>query len=174
MWFCQGNGWGQYGMTVLPLLAVSVIEMKRWRMKKLFILVAFLIIIGFISKARFAFEMQNYKNPFIISYKQFLRDSKYVDYNSFVAYNCDPNFYLADDIRPAAPFFSLQDFAIGRNEHLREVVVNSFKEKCPQWILLKYEDKNEVAIHNILHQYYNIVKEDKKNKLTLYRYNDHN
>ena len=174
IWFCQGNGWGQYGMTVLPLLAVSVIEMKRWRMKKLFILVAFLIIIGFISKARFAFEMQSYKNPFIISYKQFLRDSKYVDYNSFVAYNCDPNFYLADNIRPAVPFFSLQDFAIDRNEHLREVVVNSFKEKCPQWILLKYEDKNEVAIHDILHQYYNIVKEDKENKLTLYRYNDNN
>ena len=49
-----------------------------------------------------------------------------------------------------------------------------FKEKCPQWILLKYEDKNEVAIHDILHQYYNIVKEDKENKLTLYRYNDNN
>ena len=167
IWFCQGNGLGQYGMTVLPLLAVSMIEIKRLSMKKFAIVVVILVVIGFLSKARFAFLMQNYQNPTVIAYKAFLKESN-VDYNSFVAYNCDPNFYLAENVKPAAPFFSLQDFAIGRNETLRKLIIHSFNEKRPHWILLQYDEDETPAINELLNKYYRMVKCDKENKIVLY------
>lgn len=169
LWFCQGNGFGQYGMTVYPLLAISMIEMKRLRMKKFAIVVVILVVIGFLSKVRFAVIMQKNQNTTVIAYKTFLKESN-VDYNSFVAYNCDPNLYLAEQVKPAVPFFSLQDFAIGRNEHLRKLIIHSFKKKRPHWILLQYDDDETPAINELLRKYYRMVKYDKTNKIVLYEY----
>lgn len=170
IWFCQGNGLGQYGMTVLPLLAVSMIEIKRLSMKKFAIVLVILVVIGFLSKARFAFLMQKYENTSLIAYKTFLKESN-VDYNSFVAYNCNPNFYLAEQVKPAVRFFSLQDFAIGRNEHLRKLIIHSFNEKRPHWILLQYNNDKIPAIYELLNKYYRIVKYNKENKIVLYECN---
>ena len=172
LWFCQGNGLGQYGMTVYPLFAVSMIELKRLSLRKTAVFVALLIIIGFASKVRFAIIMQNYQNLSVMAYEDFLNDTD-ISYNSFVAYNCDPNIYLADDIKPAVPFFSLQDFAIGRNEHLRQEVVASFVEKCPQWILLHRLNNKEPAIQELLNNSYRIVKYDQPQQLILYEYDVH-
>lgn len=172
IWFCQGNGFGHYGMTVFPLFTISLIEMKRLRMKKLFIFIVFLVFIGFLSKLRFAFHMRNYQNSSVIAYKEFLKDVHNINYNSFVTYNCDPNFYIAENIKPAVSFFSLQDFAIKRNENLREEIVKAFTEKHPQWILLEYDNEIIPAIHGLLNHHYQIVKYNKVNKLTLYKYYD--
>lgn len=169
LWFCQGNGFGQYGMTVFPLLAVSMIELKLLSMRKTALFFVLLVMIGFASKARFAIIMQDYENTTVKGYEEFLKGTN-VDYHSFVAYNCDPHLYLADNIKPAAPFFTLQDFAISRNEQLRKLVADAFNEKHPQWILFSSFKDEQPAIQKLLNNSYRMVKYDKVNQLTLYEY----
>ncbi len=169
VWFCQGNGFGHYGMTVFPLTAIALSEICKMKFRKVFVAVVFILAAAATSKIRYMWIMYNYHNTEITCYKEFLRQSPIADYSSFVAYNCSPNIYLALDIRPVTPFFALQDFAIERNPLLLDDVMKAFTTRQPQWILLSKKDDEQPQIHRILDTDYCVVKQDEKAHLILYK-----
>lgn len=132
-------------------------------------LVILLIAIGSTSKVRFMSSVYHWQSEEVAQYQAFLKTETDIDYTSFIAYNCDPNLYLALDVCPAGRNFSLQDFAISRNPLMKEFVIESFQEKQPTWVLLSYTETSPVAIHQILKDGYQLVKHNKQQHLKLYR-----
>ncbi len=169
IWFCVSNGFGHYGMIVFPLFCLSLIEMRKLNLHRLFMLAILLITVGSVSKVRFMHVMYHWQSEEVIQYQEFLKTETAIDYTSFVAYNCDPNIYLALDICPAVQNFALQDFAISRNHLMKEFVIESFREKRPTWVLLFYNEKSPVAIHQLLKDRYQLVKHNKHQHLKLYQ-----
>ena len=169
LWFCQGNGFGHYGMIVFPLFAIAMIEISNLRLKTMFVSVIAIMLIASASKFRYMYILYNWQNTEVADCREFLKKISDIDYSSFVAYNCTPNIYLDLDIRPAVPFFSLQDFAISRNLQLRNDIVSSFQEKQVEWILLSEDDTEQPYIQPILNKYYHIAATQKKGNLFLYK-----
>lgn len=157
VWFCQGNGFGHYGMTVLPLFAIAFIEIAELRLRTLAVCIITAMFVACASKVRYMFVIRDRVNDYVSAYTDILESVHGIDYSSFVAYNCDPNIYLALDIRPANPFFALQDFAIERNPLLRNDIVSSFRSKRPEWILLAKPEDETVNIQPMLDESYTIV-----------------
>ena len=168
VWFCQGNGFANYGIIVYPLFAVVMIVIYQSQLKPLGVIVGILLIIGLASKVRFMFVMYHWENKQVTACMQFLKNHPQVNYDSFVAYNCDPNIYLVLDCRPAATFFSLQDFHVKRNPVILEEMTATFKKKQPQWILLSHDEEVAPSIQPILDDTYTIVSTDQQNNLTIY------
>ena len=173
LWFCQGNGFGHYGMIVFPLFAIAMIEISNLRLKTMLISVIAIMFIASASKFRYMYILYHWQNTEVSDCREFLKKISDIDYSSFVAYNCTPNIYLDLDIRPAKPFFSLQDFAISRNLQLRNDIVSSFQEKQVEWILLSKDSIEQPYIQTILDKDYRIVATQEKDNLFLYKKDKH-
>ena len=52
IWFCQGNGFGHYGMTVFPLFAIAMIEMSELRLRTLTICVIATMIVACATQSK--------------------------------------------------------------------------------------------------------------------------
>ena len=170
VWFCQGNGFGHYGMTVLPLFAIAMTEITLLRLRPVAVGVVGIMLVACLGKVRYMYMIHDKRNVRVSACSSFLKSVPGINYSSFVAYNCDPNIYLALDIHPANAFFALQDFAIGRNSMLRSDIVSSFRMRQPEWILLKREEDEAPAIQPILEESYTIAAVGKSgNPLILYR-----
>ena len=172
IWFCQGNGFGHYGMIVFPLFAIIITYIRKYEMRKTFIIFMLLILIGFASKIRNVFVMYHWQNETIKNYKCMLQQVPTVDYTSFVAYNCHPAIYLEKNILPANRFFAMQDFGNGRLDVQKQLILESFDRSSIKWILMNDEDESEVNIKNILSDRYHIVCSDDKHHLKLYKLNE--
>ena len=169
LWFCQGNGFGHYGMIVFPLFTIAMIEIANFRLKPIFVSVIGIMVIASASKFRYMYTLYHWQNTEVSDCRKFLKSVSDVDYSSFVAYNCTPNIYLDLDIRPAVPYFSLQDFAIGRNQQLRNDIISAFQERQVEWILLSKDSTEQPYIQEILDKDYNIVATQKEKYLFLYK-----
>lgn len=168
IWFCQGNGFGHYGMTVFPLLALAFMELDRLPARWLRYAAVLLILVGCASKVRFVATMHRSTEPRLAEYHAFLAASPAVDKTSFVAYNCLPQFYLDSDIRPAAPFFALQDLSEERISQVSALILDCFRQRKVRWILLSTGDEPP-AIQPLLDECYERVSYDKEKQLALYR-----
>ena len=172
VWFCQGNGFGHYGMIVFPLFTIIIIAIRKYEMRKTFMIFMLLIAIGFASKIRNVFMMFQWQNETIKNYKCMLQHVPTIDYTSFVAYNCHPALYLEMDVFPANRFFAMQDFGIGRLDIQKQLILESFDHSSIKWILMNDEDESEVIIKNFLSERYGIVCSDDKHHLKLYKLNE--
>jgi len=169
LWFCQGNGYGHYGMTVYPLFAFAMTEILGKRRWLFFALCSLLYIIGAFSKVRFMFAMYNWDNKEVAEYRQFLGRVTSIDYTSFVAYNCDPNLYLELDVFPAVPVFSLQEMGKDRIPEWRDFLLSLFQREQPRWILVNRGiDKDTLMIQPMLNENYQMVMRDPHNHIELY------
>ena len=170
IWFCQGNGYGHYGMTVFPLYALIVIELSLRRYKKALLLFCIVISIGFCSKVRYMSVIRKWQNPNVTDCHQFLHAHPEVDYSSFVAYNCDPHVYFDMNVRPASSFFCLQDFVVSRIPDLKEELIQSYTTNHVRWILLSFAQMplDQVIIRDMLNRDYELVTVEEDSKLILF------
>jgi hypothetical protein len=172
IWFCQGNGFGNYGTIVLPLFPIAMIEVHRLRSRTLLFAVVAIMMVACGSKIRWMHYLYSYTNQERVDIQAFLHRSPEVDYSSFVAYNSTPYIYLERDIRPAAPFFTLQDFFRDRIPGWDSIIVTTFTAKRPEWIMVKrdaYESNETLLIQPLLDESYRLVSSDREKGLDLYR-----
>ena len=170
LWFCHSNGYAHYGMTVFPLYAIIVMELAHHNFRAGLIVFLTATVIGCGSKVLYMCKMAHWQNPQVAQCRQFLSHTPQVDYSSFVAYNADPNIYLDLDVRPAVPFFCLQDFVVSRIPNLRDSLYHSFNNSKVKWILISYDQRplHQVVILDILKEDYKIEKEDIQTKWILF------
>ena len=170
VWFCQGNGYGHYGMIVYPLFAWVMMEFmdkKRWL---LMLVCSVIIITGAISKVCYMYVMYHWENREIIECRQFLDKVPSLDYTSFVAYNCNPNLYLDLSVFPAVPVFSLQEMGRDRIPEWKDYLLTLFQKKQPKWILVnRAQNKNTLIIQPLLDKNYQMVSSDPQKQLELYK-----
>ena len=170
VWFCLGNGYGHYGMIVFPLFALAMIELRKMKFTYLTYAVALLLLIGAASKVRYMYVMYHWENKEVTDCQAFLHQNPTIDYSSFVAYNCDPNLYLAEDIRPAVPVFALQEMGKDRIPQWTSFVTNLFLTHQPQWILVKRTSTtSQLMIQSILDTHYQLQLSDSDRQLELYK-----
>lgn len=170
IWFCQGNGYGHYGMTVFPLFLLAILEIKKMRMQYSYYIVSILLIIGCSSKLLFVSKMNNIHNQEIKDCRLFLNSNSHIDYSSFIAYECLPDIYLTENIRPSVPIFSLQEMGKDRIPEWHQYVLTKFEKYKPKWILVK-DDENikNIMIKPLLNKHYILENSDYKKKLKLYK-----
>lgn len=170
LWFCQGNGYGHYGMIVYPMFAWAVMELLGRRLWLAFWTVSLAIIVGALSKVRFMYIMYHWDNTDVAACRQLLDREPSLDKTSFVAYGCDPNLYLDLDVRPAAPVFSLQEMGRDRIPEWKDFLSSMYREKHPRWILVCREmGGDSLIIEPMLEESYLLVSQDTENNLELYR-----
>ena len=170
LWFCQGNGYGHYGMIVYPMFAWAVMELLGRRLWLAFWTVSLAIIVGALSKVRFMYIMYHWDNTDVAACRQLLDREPSLDKASFVAYGCDPNLYLDLDVRPAAPVFSLQEMGRDRIPEWKDFLSSMYREKQPRWILVCREmGGDSLIIEPMLEESYLLVSQDTENNLELYR-----
>ena len=168
IWFCLGNGYGHYGMTVFPLFCLAMTEIHNMKLHTLSVAISLLVIIGAASKVRFMYIMYNWENKEVSECRQFLADVPCIDYSSFAAYECDPNLYLALNIRPAVPVFSLQEIGRDRIRGWDSFLTSLFQKSLPKWLLVKrYQTEDNIIIQPILNKNYEMVADS--NELELYK-----
>ncbi len=170
IWFCQGNGFGHYGMTVFPLLLLAILEIKKMRMQYAYFIVSIVLLIGCSSKLLFMSKINNMHHQEIEDYHLFLKSNPHIDYSSFIAYECLPDIYLTENIRPEVPVFSLQEMGKDRIPQWHQYVLTKFYQYKPKWILVK-DDENikNIIIKPLLNKYYILKHSDNKKKLKLYK-----
>jgi len=170
IWFCQGNGFGNYGTIVLPLFPIALIEINRLQSRTLLVAVMAAIIVGCGSKIRWMHYLYNYTNKEMSDIRQFLHQAPFIDYSSFVAYNCTPHIYLEKNVCPAVPIFSLQDFGRSRIPEWESFVLSSFLAKLPEWILVnRRHSDGALIIQPLLDKNYRMVSHDAETQLELYK-----
>ena len=168
VWFCQGNGFGHYGMIVFPLFALSIIEANKLRMRFLPYAVSLLLLFGCATKVHFMFFIYQWKNKEVTQCRQLLEKVPEVDYSSFVAYNCNPNIYLDLNICPSVPYFALQGIAEEKVIPLSTDIYNSFRMVKPKWVLVS-ERGGGNSVRTFIADNYSPVISDRESQLTLYR-----
>lgn len=149
-----------------------MIEVHRLRSRTLLFAVVAIMMVACGSKIRWMHYLYSYTNQERVDIQAFLHRSPEVDYSSFVAYNSTPYIYLERDIRPAAPFFTLQDFFRDRIPGWDSIIVTTFTAKRPEWIMVKrdaYESNETLLIQPLLDESYRLVSSDREKGLDLYR-----
>ena len=169
LWFCQGNGYGHYGMIVYPMFAWAMMEIVKRRLW-LFWVVALAVVVGAVSKIRFMCIMYHWDNTEVAACRRLLYKEASLDKTSFVAYGCDPNLYLELDVQPAVPVFSLQEMGRDRIPEWKDFLSSMYREKQPRWILVcRNMGGDSLMIEPMLSENYRKVSEDKEMQLELYR-----
>lgn len=69
VWFCLGNGYGHYGMIVLPLFAIALTQIEMFSLSKLRTAIVVAILIGSASKLLFVTVMFDYENTDLKDYR---------------------------------------------------------------------------------------------------------
>lgn len=176
LWFLRGYGFAHYGIISLPLVAIaflelrSLVEERRGKVLRMGT-TAIVITYAFITLSSCWYSYHLYdtlyrENTALATYRSFLKDIPPSYKQSFVAYNCNPDFYLYEDIRPACRFFTLQDFESKSSPTLNQIMRESFGRCDAEWIMVAGKAER---ISDILAKRYKVVKEDKVNRLALYR-----
>ena len=169
IWFCQGNGYGHYGMTVFPLFFLAILEIKKMRMQYSYYIVSIILLIACFSKILFVSNINNIHNQEIKDYHLFLNNNPHIDFSSFIAYGCLPDIYLTENIRPSVPVFSLQEMGKSRIPEWHDYISNQYSQYKPKWILIK-DDNNikNIIIQSLLNKQYILKYSDTGKKLKLY------
>ena len=170
LWFCQGNGYGHYGMIVYPMFAWAAGELLGRRLRLAFAVVSLAVMVGALSKVRFMCTMYHWDNEEVRACRRFLEQEPMLDYTSFVAYGCDPNLYLELDVHPAVPVFSLQEMGRERIPEWTDFLLSMYAEKQPRWMLVCRDmGGDSLIIEPLLARSYRQVSSDPVHHLELYR-----
>jgi hypothetical protein len=170
IWFCQGNGYGHYGMTVYPLLLLAILIIKKMRMQYAYYIVSIILLIGCTSKLLFVTKINDMHNQEIEDCHLFLKSNTHIDYSSFIAYECLPDVYLTENIRPSVPIFSLQEMGKTRIPEWNQYVITKFSQYKPKWILVKEDEYvQNIMIKPLLNKQYILENFDSNKRLKLYK-----
>lgn len=175
VWFLRGNGYSHYGLISLPCICIAFLEMKtilkrssvrllHYSCITLFFLYGFITVGSCIYSYRM-FNSMYIKNEELQQYRAFLKDIPADFRQSFIAYNCNPDLYLYDNIVPCYRFVALQDFQCRNSNSLKAKMREEFSGNA-KWILVKGHAR-EIA--PILETRYTVFKNDASCDLRLYK-----
>ena len=174
-WIIKSYANANYTISFLPILFVALIELStlyKNNKKKLYLtgiyVIGIIILIGTGNYIRttlcygtVAKDMEKDAQYQINMLKDIPKKDSYIFYNGL------PYVYATQNIHPYYPYWICQDWAIENGMSLRKKVRDCYAKGDVKWIIIfDYEHSN---IKDILLKRYFIYKEDKKNKLTLFR-----
>ena len=174
LYLIRSNGYAHYGIISLPLLCVSLLEIKvvyeessimqlRWIKNAICVIYMSIVVAYNIHSAR-VFVNNYLDNEELNRYDSFLSDIPKDYKNSFIAYNPSPHIYFYMNIMPKYRFFVFQDFGANINEKYNEMLKQTYSKCTAEWILVENSD---YAIKDVLHSGYEIYKKDQG--MILYR-----
>lgn len=174
-WIIKSYANANYTISFLPILFVALIELStlyKNNKKKLYLtgiyVIGIIILIGTGNYIRttlcygtVAKDMEKDAQYQIKMLKDIPKKDSYIFYNGL------PYIYATQNIHPYYPYWICQDWAIENGMSLRKKVRDCYAKGDVKWIIIfDYEHSN---IKDILLKRYFIYKEDKKNKLTLFK-----
>lgn len=176
-WIFKSYANANYTISFLPILIVAFIELstlyhKSRKVASVYAIygIGFICLIGMGNYIRIASSSDSdiAKNSMQEDVNLQIKMLKLIPKNeSFIIYNGLPYIYATLSIKPYYPYWICQDWAIENGLSLRKKVRECYQNGNAKWILVfDYEHSN---IKDILQKRYNIQKENKKGKLTLFK-----
>ncbi len=170
----KSYGNANYAITFLPLLFVVFIDARR-RQTGLPARIAALATTAVIAMG-FANYLRIYRTqiPHLSDSEELqasLRMTARVPReDSFIAYNCLPYIYLADDRLPCYKYFAGQDWYTVNAASIKGDIRRSFARLAARWVLVK--DMETTCIRDILQAHYRVVLSDERLNIKLLRLNE--
>ena len=174
-WIIKSYANANYTISFLPILFVAFIELStlyKTDKKELYLagiyMISTVILIGTGNYIRTTLYYESIA-------REMRKDAQFqIDMindipkeDSFIIYNGLPYIFATQNIRPYYPYWICQDWAIDNGMSLRSKVRDCYAKGDVKWIIAY--DYEHSHIKDILLDRYSISKEDKKNKLTLFR-----
>lgn len=178
VWLNKSYGFLHYGLLLVPYFVIIVIELKRIStlvrlpgaiyLKKIIVAYIIFVVLGASIESKYIYV--NYYQHVITGKEDIYvlqkRDLSTMinlanrvpddEMDSFVAYNCYPGLYIAENIVPDCKYFALQDWQSLHSEVLLQQIRNDFIACSPKWVLV-YECYEPVGIQDILNDQYMCV-----------------
>lgn len=180
IWLLKSNGFSHYGLICFPYMCIAFLEIynlykssdsKLIKCTSKYSMAFILIIAICINLSRVKLYISFIKPDVEVSAcKQMLKYVPINDRNYFIAYNCHPEIYLLNDIKPCYRFFVLQDFQTNIGGSLLPKLLSDFSTCKAKWILIKGAP-NKTQINAILNTRYTLYKNN-FSKLYLYKRNN--
>ena len=175
VWLLRGNGYPHYGLISLPCICIAFLEVKLMvenassRAFRGFVIslsaLYGLVTMVYCARSYLVFMSLYDENTELARYRTLLGDLP-ADYRrSFIAYNCNPDLYLYENIVPCYRFFVFQDFECHGSNSLKAKMREEFSGNA-KWILVKGHAR-EIA--PILETRYTVFKNDASCDLRLYK-----
>lgn len=156
-WLFGSNGYAHYGLLCFPALCVVVNEIGSAlcsNQKRTILLTALFLMFGVtvfglrLHRTIGYSQVQSNPDPQTLI-DQIPEDER----NSVIMYNCEPELYYYNDIKPDNPYFSQQDFESCRGESLKKRVFDEFTTRNTKWLLYRSWIEESVIRTIIDHQY---------------------
>lgn len=170
-WLFGSNGYAHYGLLCFPALCVLVNEIGSTlcsNQKRTFIFTAIFLMFGVtvfgLRLHRTIGYSQVESNP---APQILIEQIPEAERNSVVMYNCEPELYYYNKIKPDNPYFSQQDFESCRGESLRKRIYEEFSMRNTKWLLYR-SWVEESVIMPIIDQQYELYSQS--GKYTLYKH----
>lgn len=167
----KSYGNANYAITFLPLLFVVFIDARRrqTRLPARMAALATVLVIGmgfanYLRIYRTQIPHLSDSDELKVSLRMTARIPRE---DSFIAYNCLPYIYLADDRLPCYKYFAGQDWYTMNAASIKGDIRHSFGQLTAQWVLVK--DMETSCISDILRANYRVVLSDKRLNIKLLR-----
>lgn len=174
-WIVKSYANANYTISFLPILFVALIELSslyETNKKRIYLigtyLICSIITIGAGNYIRTTLCYSSVAKDMRLDAQHQINMLKEIPKkDTYIFYNGLPYIYATQNIRPYYPYWICQDWAIENGISLRKKVRECYAKGNIKWIIIfDYEHSN---IKDILLHRYSIYKEDKVNKLTLFR-----
>lgn len=144
-WLMKGNGYGHYAIIALPYPCISLVELyllykehQKVVFKHIGIVVstlyALLVVAGIFHGAKLINLYKN--NEQLATFREIVKQLPEDYKKSFLAYNCPPDIYIYENIKPACRFFTMQDWEVHCSSTLEPKMNVALEESKPEWIVL--------------------------------------
>lgn len=169
-WLYHSYANANYTIINIPFVCVAAIE-ARHAIRRMGVLPRFAVAgLTLVVLAGFANHLRVFRSYFIYNeqtYKHILTGVDPAYKKSFVAYNCEPEIYLAENIQPHYRFFVCQDWAVYNGSSLISKLRETYEKGDAEWILV-YDFAN-CRIRDIIQRRYDLYRTDTANGLMLFR-----
>lgn len=166
LWIFTSNGFVHYSIIGIPYICIAMCEYVHIKEKQNSGVVQVLNTIAvisvlffcvqslFISQKTLRLLLKIDVNDNNMAFEELLENVPKEEWDSVMAYNVSPEFYLYNGIRPCYKFFGFQDLQVRHNPEFRDLLREPYLSCEAKWIVV--EDYAS-SISDILHEHYDLV-----------------
>ena len=166
LWIFTSNGFVHYNIIGIPYICIAMCELVHIKKRQSKGVVRFLNAIAvmsvllfcvqsvYISQKTFRLLLKIEVNVNNKAYEEILENVPKKEWDSLVAYNVSPEFYLYNGIRPCYKYFGFQDWEVRLNSEFRKLLREPFLSCEAKWIVV---ENYALCISDILRQHYELV-----------------
>lgn len=166
LWIFTSNGFVHYSIIGIPYICIAMCEFVHIKEKQstrvvqmlnaMAVMSVMLLCVQciYISHKTLRLLLKIEINDNNLAFEEILKIVPKEEWDSVMAYNVSPEFYLYNGIRPCYKFFGFQDLQVRHNPEFRDILREPYLSCKAKWIVV---EDYAFSISDILHNHYELV-----------------